>query len=175
MTSLPQSLHYGCGEVKMPGFLNVDVRATSAADMVCDLGELSKQYKGYFQVIYACHVVEHYPLNKVVDALKMFRALLKPGGLMYISVPNFNILVALYLSRRVELSTIVRAIHGGQEYKENIHYVSFDERLLTEACSCAGFTHAEHFSPDEFLPAGVLDTSTYEIAGKRISLNMRFR
>ncbi len=92
---------------------------------------------------------------------------------MYVSVPDFAVLSALYLSGRAPLSMIVRAIHGGQEYSGNLHYISFDRVFLSDILLQAGFTHVTSYSPSEFLPAGFEDTSTYEIAGKSISLNLR--
>jgi len=98
--------------------------------------------------------------------------MLKPNGQIYISVPDFAVLASLYLSRRAPLSSIVRAIHGGQEYPGNTHYMSYDIELLTAILSGSGFSGIKRYTPNDFLPDGFSDTSTYRIGGKAISLNI---
>ena len=170
--NIPKSLHYGCGDVSIPNFLNVDLRSTSATDLVTSHTALLKDFTGYFDTIYLCHVLEHFPLHEVQSTLRVFHNLLNVTGKIYISVPDFEILSSIYLARRVTLDYIVRAIHGGQEYPENTHYVSFDAAFLTNFLASVGFHSITRYLPGDFLPHDVVDTSTYEIGDKQISLNI---
>ena len=79
-----------------------------------------------------------------------------------------------FISRKVALSQIVRAIHGGQEYEGNTHYISFDFDFLSRLLLQVGFLNVRRYEPSTFLPAGIEDTSTYMINGYPISLNLIF-
>lgn len=50
---------------------------------------------GYFDVITSFEVIEH--INNPQEELKNFYSLLRPGGLVYITTPNFNSLLRYYL------------------------------------------------------------------------------
>ncbi len=172
-TSILPHLHFGCGDVHIPGYLNVDARPTKATDLVMGLDEVESHYPNYFENIYICHVLEHFPLTSFPATLIRFKNLLrKQSSKLYISVPNFEVLSSIYLANLVPLEMIVRAIHGGQEYPENTHFISFDNSLLTSLLKEAGFEKISLYSPNEFLPYGIEDYSMYKIAGKNISLNV---
>ena len=167
----PKRIHLGCGERRLPGFTNVDARQTEAVDMICDM--LSLPFKPEsLEVVYMCHSLEHIPLLEVQPFLDGIYRLLSPKGSLYISVPDFNVLASLYLAGRAPLSMIVRAIHGGQEYPGNTHYVSYDNQMLSDFLGLSKFSEIKEYSPINFLPLGFQDTSTYSIAGKLISLNI---
>lgn len=165
-------LHFGCGDVALPGFWNVDLRATAAVDQVASLQDLLPVYTQAFDVIYLCHVFEHFPLPELPINLRCLHSLLSPCGKLYLSVPDFNILASIYLAGIVPLSQIVRAIHGGQEYPENLHYLSYDYPFLSSILHNTGFHKITTYEPHDFLPVGITDTSTYRIGGKLISLNI---
>ena len=165
------NLHLGCGDKRLPGYINIDSRVSGSTDLTCDINDLPFDRES-IDIIYMCHSLEHIPMHNVISLLRQLYSLLKPRGAAYISVPDFAVLSSLYLSHRVSLSSIVRAIHGGQEYPENTHYMSYDYNLLSQMLMAAGFSTISRYSPEDFLPNGFTDTSTYEIGGKRISLNV---
>lgn len=166
------NLHLGCGAKYLPGYTNVDCRKGPNVDLVCDFMQLPFPDLTV-DTIYMCHSLEHIPLHAVLPFLCGCRRILKPSGSIYISVPDFAILASLYLSGSVPLAMIVRALHGGQEYEGNFHYVSFDSAFLSDLLRQAGFPCVTPYQPLAFLPPGFEDTSTYRIGGKLISLNLR--
>jgi predicted SAM-dependent methyltransferase len=170
-TRVATNIHLGCGEKRLPGFVNVDARESAYTDLVCDINNLPFEDNSV-DLFYMCHSLEHIPIYGVQPLLKKLHSMLRPSGLIYISVPDFAILSSLYLSNRVPLASIVRAIHGGQEYPGNTHYMSYDRQLLQAILQGSGFSEIRHYNPEDFLPNGFSDTSTYEIGGKRISLNI---
>lgn len=170
-TKLSRNIHLGCGEKRLPGFINVDARESSCTDLVCDITDLPFGDCSV-DTFYMCHSLEHIPMHGIQTMLGRLHRMLKPNGQIYISVPDFAIISSLYLSGRVPLSAVVRAIHGGQEYPENTHYMSYDEELLSAILSKSGFSEIRRYAPSDFLPDGFRDTSTYEIGGKAISLNI---
>ena len=157
------NLHLGCGNIKIPGFVNID-SGNDNADLKCSFFELPYK-ENSVDLIYMCHSLEHIGLNLIPDFLIYLRRLLKEQGQIYISVPDFEILSSIYLSRKVSLSQIVRAIHGGQEYEGNTHYISFDIEFLSRLLLQVGFINVQRYEPSVFLPSGVEDTSTYAING----------
>lgn len=171
LNSSTTKIHLGCGEKRLPGFINIDARETPCVDMVCDIHNLPFPANS-IETIYMCHSLEHLFMHDVQLILSMLFNMLIPSGLLYISVPDFSILSSLYLSGRVPLASIVRAVHGGQEYPGNTHYMSYDFDLLSVLLRRSGFSTISRYLPEHFLPAGFVDTSTYEIGGKRISLNV---
>ena len=94
----------------------MDIRNTSATDLVSDLDGLLENYESSFNIIYLCHVFEHFTLPSLNHNLSLLRKLLIPNeGLLYLSVPDFHILSALYLSGKAPLQLIVRAIQDRSE------------------------------------------------------------
>ena len=164
-------LHLGCGETYIEGYINIDSRSDTRVDIVADMNNLPFEAESVDE-IYACHSIEHIPMNNIMMTIKKLHKILSIGGKIYISVPDFEVLASIYLAGKCELITIVRAIHGGQEYEGNTHYCSFDEKLLTSILTESGFKNIKRYEPVQYLPAGFEDTSTYRICGKEISLNI---
>lgn len=164
-------LHLGCGNKYLPGFINVDARDGKNVDLVCDIKDLPFNEESIDE-IYMCHSLEHIPMHEVFPYLEYLNRLLKPAKCIYISVPNFQTLSSMYLAGKCNLSNIVRAIHGGQEYPGNLHYISFDKPMLTQMLRGARFQKVETFDPYTYLPKNYSDTSTYKINDISISLNL---
>ena len=165
------NLNLGCGTTSLPGFINVDSRKGANVVYVCDFLQLPFDNSSV-NTIYMCHSLEHIHLHLDLPFLGLCRRVLIDGVSLYISVLVFSVLASLYLSGRVPLSTIVRAINRGQEYEGKHHCVSFDLSFLSDLLVQAGFSQISHYQPSRFLPVGFEDTSTYKIEGKSIGLNL---
>ncbi|WP_293351607.1 methyltransferase domain-containing protein [Phenylobacterium sp.] len=84
-------LNLGCGDKILEGFVNVDVvesRAGQKPDVICDLHQLNPFADDSADEIMAIHVVEHFWRWEVVDILKEWVRVLKPGGKMILECPN---------------------------------------------------------------------------------------
>lgn len=84
-------LNLGCGDKILEGFVNVDVvesRAGKTPDVLCDLHALTPFEDNSADEIMAIHVVEHFWRWEVVDILKEWLRVLKPGGKMILECPN---------------------------------------------------------------------------------------
>lgn len=84
-------LNLGCGDKILDGYINVDVveaRAGRRPDVICDLHDLSVFDSNYADEVLAVHVVEHFWQWEVVDILKEWVRVLKPGGRMILECPN---------------------------------------------------------------------------------------
>lgn len=90
-TGAPVRLNLGCGDKILEGFVNVDVvesRAGKKPDVICDLHELTPFEDNSADEVMAIHVVEHFWRWEVVDILKEWVRVLKPGGKMILECPN---------------------------------------------------------------------------------------
>jgi SAM-dependent methyltransferase len=84
-------LNLGCGDKILEGYVNVDVvesRAGKKPDVICDLHKLTSFEDNSADEVMAIHVVEHFWRWEVVDILKEWARVLKPGGKMILECPN---------------------------------------------------------------------------------------
>jgi SAM-dependent methyltransferase len=85
-------LNLGSGEQPLPGYINVDLapeRRGQQPDVNCDVRDLRGVFSdGYADEILAVHVVEHMWRWEVVDILKEWVRVLKPGGDLILECPN---------------------------------------------------------------------------------------
>ena len=141
-------LHIGCGDIDAPGFVNIDARAARHIDFVTDrLDSVSFAPDGVAQLIYMSHVLEHLPHNNVGRCLRELRRVLKPGGVLRISVPDFDLMLAIYDSSGRDIDSIQEALMGGQDYRFNFHCAAFNRASLTKRLIAAGFSSVRPWNP----------------------------
>lgn len=161
-------LHLCAGGKKLQGFISIDVRKEQA-DIISDMRQLPYDDNSIDE-IYICHGIEHLSFKDVDRALREYKRVLVPGGLLRLSLPDFNQLVKV--AQKVGLRFARHALMGGQEYAENFHYSVWDKQTLAEALIRAGFSHIHPYNPDNFLPRYFRDWSVGTIAGIPVSLNL---
>ena len=84
-------LNLGCGDKILEGYVNVDVvesRAGKSPDVLCDLHALEPFEDASADEVMAIHVVEHFWRWEVVEVLREWVRVLKPGGRMVLECPN---------------------------------------------------------------------------------------
>jgi predicted SAM-dependent methyltransferase len=99
-------LHLGCGNRKINGFVNIDIQESPAVDLIANVMELPYK-ENSIDTIYSCCMLEHFGRNNNLkffrntcwkDVLNYWYKLLKPGGEVYISVPDFEAVCKEYLN-----------------------------------------------------------------------------
>lgn len=154
-------LHLGCGYKKLDGFVNVDIRPETKCDVIDDVATLKEFKNNSVEMIYACHILEHFGRESYMDVLKRWAEVLERGGILRISVPDLYKVSELHYTKKYTLKQLMGFLYGGQNYSENFHYVGFDFDTLKEDLEDLGFVdikrwdwrETEHGSVDDFSQA----------------------
>lgn len=133
-------VHVGAGEINLQGWINIDARDKEHIHICTDRIDLGCFTDGTLGEIYACHVLEHFSNKEICNLLSIFHRKLKVGGILRVSVPDFDRLLEIYHDRSKDLSAIILALFGGQEYEFNYHKTAFNEELLRQVLSNSCFT-----------------------------------
>ncbi|MEW5850292.1 MAG: methyltransferase domain-containing protein [Myxococcota bacterium] len=80
-------LEVGAGKKQRAGYLHLDVRALPGLDVRGVTTSLPFK-DGSLEEVYSRHVLEHFTLREAVEVLLEWRRVLRPGGSVYIIVPN---------------------------------------------------------------------------------------
>ena len=135
--------------------------------------DLSQFQDNCFTEIYGSHVLEHFNYaNELPAVLKEWYRVLKPGGKLYISVPDLDKLAALFINKKQlnleQRFHVMRMIFGGQVDEYDFHKVGLNQEILQIYLEQAGF---ENISVVDSL--GIFaDTSDYKPYGVAISINV---
>ena len=138
-----RKLHIG-GKLKLDGWEVLNAMPDDYVDHVCDARDLSRFADGTFDEIYASHIVEHFDYaGELERTLREWKRVLVPGGRISISVPDLDILAALFIQRDVlsfeERFMIMRMMFGGHINQYDHHKVGLSADLLTGFLMLAGF------------------------------------
>ncbi|QDU92540.1 class I SAM-dependent methyltransferase [Lignipirellula cremea] len=92
----PLKLHVGCGQVRFDGWVNVDVGASPAVDVIADLTEAVPLENESCALIYNEHFLEHMTVDRGVAFLKECHRLLQTGGVLRVAMPSLTETVRQY-------------------------------------------------------------------------------
>lgn len=172
-------LHLGCGPRHIPGFVHVDAQPAPRVDIVGPVERLPMEDNSA-SLIYASHVLEHFGRHAYKAALREWFRVLKPGGILRLSVPDFAACAAIYYESGLAdgLSGLVGLIVGGQRNEHDFHKMVFDEDFLRRELLDTGFREVrrwdwratEHADIDDFSQAYIPHLNKEN--GKLMSLNL---
>jgi SAM-dependent methyltransferase len=141
--SFPQGnnrmIHVGCGTIDYPGFINVDIIPLSHIHYIANAESLKMFKKESVDLIYMSHCLEHISHLNIDMVLSEYYKLLKVGGVLRLSVPDFSQIVKIY-SETEDLDSLLTVLFGGQDYDFNYHFSIFDEKFLRTKLLQAGFS-----------------------------------
>ena len=173
------SLHLGCGDIRLPGFINIDFLQTAATDLVADITILEKFKENSVSSMYACQVLEHFSHDEIPRILKRWFEVIKPGGSIRISVPDIDRIVKIYLNnwehfRKEKNSPWIGLIYGGQKDQYDFHKTGFNAYWLKLLLEDAGFINAQEYPhTPHFTGQAISDGSMLtEPFGEYFTLNM---
>jgi predicted SAM-dependent methyltransferase len=142
-------VHVGCGTTNSPEFINVDARPLAHVHIATsEITSLADFASGTVDLVYMCHVLEHIKKGDLTNVLLEMKRVLKDGGVLRISVPDFDKLIEVYNASDQDTNTISNQLMGGQDHEYNIHYSIFNERRLSELLNEVGFRKVVSWDPD---------------------------
>jgi len=136
-------LNLGCGPFPLDGFINVDQFESVEPDLLCDATCLP--YKaGTVDEIYAGHLLEHFHFEDGKNALRYWFSLLKQGGKIAVTVPDYDFLVKKYCENPnpdalIEFNNLY--IYSGSQ--PSPHLFAYSADLLERVMKKAGFVQIE--------------------------------
>jgi predicted SAM-dependent methyltransferase len=176
-------LNLGCGHRKMHGFINVDVRKDLKPDVVADVTRIHELYNDV-DLIYACHVLEHFPLRPSSfqpitwkEVLESWYKTLKTGGVLRLAIPNIEAVCKHYINTG-ELDDLYAYFYGGQKYDFDFHYHCWSFDTLKKDLQEMGFKDikkydwkkTEHYFVDDYSQAYLPHMD--KVNGTLLSLNV---
>lgn len=153
-----KKLHVGCGKVYIPGFIHIDLMDFEHIDYKMPADDLSIFENNSIDLIYACHILEHFKRTEIKKVLKEWIRVLNPGGVLRISVPGFEEIIAIY-QKYGDLKLVLGPLVGGQTYLYNFHYMAFDFKFLSELLKEVGFKEVRRYDWRKTEHAGIDDYS----------------
>lgn len=163
-------LHIG-GELPKESWKILNIQQKPHVDFIGDITDLSMFDDEMCSEIYASHVFEHIKQNQALDCLKGIYRILKKEGLLYISVPDMDILCKTFQRQDLTVEQrwhVMRMMYGGQVDDHDIHYVGWNESFLTSFLYGAGFQKISRVSSFGLFQ----DASDFSPYGEPISLNL---
>jgi predicted SAM-dependent methyltransferase len=141
------NIHLGCGRVNHPAFINVDVAPFAHIHHVHGVERLPMFRDETADLIYVCHCLEHVSFLETERVLREWRRVLKPGGILRISVPDFDCILAIYEAFQHDIAAIEKTLMGGQNYAANFHKAVFNRAHLARLLEAAGLVNVRPWTP----------------------------
>lgn len=138
-----QKLHLGCGAVKFPGWINIDLESPTA-DRLLNLTEPLPFEDSSVSHIFNEHFIEHITREQAVAFLKECYRVLSVQGAIRISTPNLRYLINCYSNdNNTEWGDLWHPATRCQMMNEGMrswgHQFVYDAEELTRVLGEAGF------------------------------------
>lgn len=119
----PLKLNLGCGEEKIPGYVNIDVEPSCKPDLVHDFANKTLPYKDRtIDEVVMFHVIEHISKPRHRLILNEIWRVLRSGGLMILAYPEFTKCVDNWLSNKQGKRDFwEHTLYGRQLYPSDYH------------------------------------------------------
>ena len=137
-------LHLGCGNIYLPGYIHIDVIKYEHVDYLSPVEDLHMFEDNMVDLIYNCHVLEHFERTKFKKVLIEWHRVLKSKGILRTAVPDFEAVCRVYRKNK-NIDEIEGPVMGGQTYLYNFHNTIFDFNKLKKALTECGFVNVHRY------------------------------
>ena len=152
-TDGPRRLNWGCGAAGEPGWINSDLKDGPGIDITADIRNGLPIPENSLDYIVSIHALPMISYPDLVPVLRELRRMLTPGGVLRLSVPDFDRSVRAYLDRDDRFFLVpaeeVRS-HGGRAIVHMLWYgytvTLFTADFLEELLYRAGYREVQHCS-----------------------------
>lgn len=177
-------LHLGCWHRYIEGFTHIDLCDMPHIDYKSSVDRLTFLENECAELIYASHVFEYFDRTQAPEVLAEWNRVLRPGGTLRLSVPDFDQLVQVYATSN-DLTKILGPLFGRMQIENTrntiFHRTVYNSSLLIETLESAGFVdckpwewrHTEHSHIDDHSQAYFPHMDKEN--GIQISLNIECR
>ena len=138
-------IHLGCGAQNNKDFINVDITPFPHVHHAQDIKDLSIFPDNFADLIYASHVVEHIGHTRLEKTFKEWNRVLKKGGVLRISVPDFDKLIEIYKKTGNNIESFLYPLVGDPEHIPNIHLSIFNKEYLSSLFKRTGFDSVKNW------------------------------
>lgn len=137
-------LYLGCFNKKIHGFINVDIRDDVNPDLCLDIFDLANVPDNSIETILSVHTLEHLDRKNAQSSLERWFQVLKPGGKVYVCVPNMKAVCEHYIYHG-QLSDLFSALGGSQRHPFDYHLSHYDFATLKQYLENAGFKNVDYY------------------------------
>ena len=95
-----KKLHLGCGDHLLKGWHNVDLEGPAEV-IKWDLRKALPVASNSVELIFSEHFIEHIPKKRARKLLQSCHQVLQPGGVLRLSTPDLDVLIAAYQQKRL--------------------------------------------------------------------------
>lgn len=167
-------VNVGCGHNSGPEFVNVDAVALPNIHFIHDVRALPMFANNSVSLLYASHVLEHIPRSQIAATLQEWSRVLKPGGLIRLSVPDFDQLHTIYEKDARNVQVITEQLLGAEASVYDDHHSIWNFAYMRECLLAAGFGEPTRWDPT------TVDHRTFhdkaervaDISGERIPISL---
>tara|TARA_B100000963_G_scaffold359712_1_gene387876 strand:+ start:1435 stop:2076 length:642 start_codon:yes stop_codon:yes gene_type:complete len=169
-------LHLGSGKINLQGWINIDVEDKKHIHIKEKDFKLECFTDKSISEIYLCHVLEHFTENEISNLMDIFSKKLKKGGILRISVPNFDNILEIYKKNKNNIEKIHPILFGGQDNLYNYHKSAFNKQKLISILKTNNFKKIHEWDTLKIFGSSLGDYSNSKIKIGRteipISLNI---
>lgn len=156
-------VNLGCGNDSGTEFINIDLLSYPKIHHLHDITDLSMFADHSVDLIYASHVVEHIPKEKLFAVLREWKRVLKRDGILRISVPDFGKLIELYQKNGEDVEMVRDQILGQKPPYDN-HYTLWNFGQAKKIFEELGFSKIKTWNPETADHHDFKDRSSYPIS-----------
>jgi predicted SAM-dependent methyltransferase len=145
------NLHLGCDKRFIPGFVHIDLADFPHIDHKHDIRSLPMIADGSVDLIYVCHALEYFDRVEVLDVLREWLRVLRPGGILRVAVPDFEAMTLVY-QKYGDLGLVLGPLFGRWQIKSSsepafiYHRTTYDFQSLQGVLESAGFGEVRRYN-----------------------------
>ena len=168
-------IHLGPGDINLQGWINVDANSKKHIHIIDNDFSMNGLVDESVSEFYLCHVLEHFSfldsnllINKIYKKLKV-------GGVIRISVPNFEKLSQIYRENQ-NLDMIKFALMGGQKDDYDFHKSIYDFKTLKNLLILNNFNNISLWNSEDF-GQDINDWSEgfYKVNNKKVHISLNLK
>ena len=163
-------LHLGSGKINLQGWINIDIQDKKHIHIKEKDFKLECFTDKSISEIYLCHVLEHFTENEISNLINIFSRKLKKGGILRISVPDFDNILEIYKKKKNNIEKIHPILFGGQDNPYNFHKSAFNKQKLIRILRKNNFKKIQEWDTLKIFGSNLGDYSNKNIKVGRIEI-----